>query len=31
MLARADSPDPEVPLDFDPDRPTGWSPSWNET
>jgi hypothetical protein len=30
MLARADSPDPaEVPLDFDPDRPTGWSPSWN--
>jgi hypothetical protein len=31
MLARADRPrTPEVPLDFDPDRPTGWSPSWHD-
>jgi hypothetical protein len=30
MLARADTPEPEVPLDFDPDRPTGWTPAWHE-
>jgi hypothetical protein len=31
MLARPDqTPDAEVPLDFDPDAPTGWEPSWAE-